>query len=233
MKCKYVLLPIVLLYSTLYASTIYQKPLWSINTTQPVIALTFDDGPKPEITTHMLRLLDQYHVRATFFIVGKQAKLHKDFIKQISDSHHDIGNHSYSHPNLTLISPREVQIELIRTNTILEAITKKKVTFFRPPGGQFNSTVNSIANNLGLKTIFWTINAKDYLRSDTRALIENNDHKRDMLPLADYILQKLKPGSIILLHNGSRETNKALPLIIEGAHKKGYRFITLNNLLTK
>jgi peptidoglycan-N-acetylglucosamine deacetylase len=221
------------IYSGLFATSNYQKPVWSVNTTEPIIALTFDDGPKPELTTHMLRLLDEYHVRATFFIVGKQAEKHIDFVKQIADSHHDIANHSYSHPNLKDLTINEVKTELQKTNRALEAITKQPILFFRPPGGQFTPSINAVANELGLTSIFWSINAKDYLRSKKGALIENNDHKRDMLQLSEYILQKLKPGSIILLHNGSRETNKALPLIIQGARKKGYRFVTLKKLLTK
>lgn len=228
---------IVIILFTLSISIIaskseYKKPIWQGSTQKPYIALTFDDGPKPELTTEMLRLLDKYNVRASFFLVGKQAVKYKDFIVQIAESGHDIANHSFTHPNLTLLSAEEIYVELNETNKVLTDITKQTVTYFRPPGGQFNKKINEVANKLNLQTVFWSINAIDYIHNNDGSIVERNDHKRHMLPLADYILQQLKPGSIILLHNGSRETNEALPTLIEEAQKKGYEFVTLKKLLT-
>jgi peptidoglycan-N-acetylglucosamine deacetylase len=185
------------------------------------IALTFDDGPKPGVSAPLLRILDDYGIRATFFLTGKESLENSDLVFRISNSGHSLANHSYSHPNLTTLSEKEVTKQLKDTNKILSNISGKKTKYFRPPGGKYNQRITNLAKQEGLKTILWDVNAGDYTN---RLATEHS-------PIAEQVIKQVRPGSIVLLHNGGIKTNKAVKKIIQTLEEKGYRFVTLDELL--
>lgn len=196
------------------------KTVWRIPTSQRCVALTFDDGPKPEECTPLLNLLDTYGIRATFFVTGRESEAYPDLLRRISDSDHDIGNHTFNHLNLTKLKSEAVKDEIIKTNEIIYKITGKPTHYFRPPGCQINGRVSKIISQTGMQTILYDVNVVDYTGSDEKTI-----------PTLDQILSQVRPGSIILLHNGGTQTLTNLPLLIEGLQKLGYQCVRLSDIL--
>lgn len=226
---KYIV--IVLFLQLVFVSLIQADsyyPVWRVGTRQPVVALTFDDGPKPEFSLPVLDALDKYCVKATFFVIGKLAAQHPDIIYRMASSGHDVANHTFSHIRLDTMSKAEVDAELSLTNQIIEKITGAPVRYFRPPGGRFNQLVLMGAQQSGLRTINWSVNAADYtLHGDMPLQLDDNKWKE----IADKVVNSCKSGDIVLCHNGGIDTEKALPVIIEKLRHKGFRFVTISELL--
>ncbi|HAR63562.1 MAG TPA: hypothetical protein DF296_01825 [Candidatus Margulisbacteria bacterium] len=204
------------------------EPIWRVNTTNLVIALTFDDGPKPEYSIPVLDILDKYCIKATFFIVGKMAKIYPDTVYRMAISGHEVGNHTFSHVRLdTVFSPQEIEDELKLTNQIIEKITGSKPKYFRPPGGRFNQFVIQTAFETGLKQINWSLTAADYIPFSTIPVANQDNSEK----IVERVISQTRPGSIILLHNGGNDVEKALPKIIEQLRQKGFKFVTISELL--
>ena len=188
------------------------------------VALTFDDGPNPEYTPQILGILKKYGVKATFFVVGKNALLYSDIIMNIQTEGHTIGTHSYSHIHAWLLFPFSFLKDLTKSCSTLRNLTGKQPQWYRPPWGTFNILIPSAAKKLRLSLAYWSISARDW--------------ESDVSPerIANTVLAKTKPGAIIVLHdNGDNhssvdKTVKALPIIIESLKSKGYQFVTLDEL---
>lgn len=195
--------------------------VWKLPTKKKVVALTFDDGPKPEESIALLNLLDQHGVRATFFITGRESESNPDLIMRINDSGHELANHSFSHPNLTTLSESEIEHQITKTNDIIIQLTGKKMRYFRPPGGRINNKVARIVEKTGMQTILYDVNTVDYTGGEQDS------------PSLDNILSKIKPGSIILLHNGGPQTLKNLPKLLEKLKEQNYECIRLSDILKK
>lgn len=183
------------------------------------IYLTFDDGPDPEITPPLLDVLQQHHIPATFFLVGKKAEHHPEIVRRISEAGHTIGNHSYNHIRLLFQSASEIQFQIQATDDILAAITGHKPSLFRPPYGKFGPNLLHVTAQTGHRVVMWNHSAKDYKRDATRKSIEAR-------------LQKIKPGNIVLLHDGirqSRLTLAALENALKGLRISGHQFAALQD----
>ncbi len=192
------------------------------------VALTFDDGPDPKWTPLILDILKAENVKAAFFLVGQNAEEYPDLVRRIVDEGHEIGNHTYYHPNLALCWPEHVRIELNATQLLLETITGRSTTLFRPPYAADTSpskiselTPLKLAQDLGYLVVLENIDPQDWAR-----------------PGADIILQRVKQqrrdGSIILLHDagGDREqTVEALPRILDYLKTRGDTIVSLSTLL--
>lgn len=192
------------------------------NTTQKVVALTFDDGSDGTNIPSLLKTLSSNGVKATFFLTGSGAAAHSQQIKNIVSQGHEIGNHSYSHPYFTKISATSMKNELQKTEDLIKKLTGKSTKpYFRPPYGDYNSTVLKHVGDAGYsKTIMWTIDTLDWKgisSSEITKRIENG----------------LKPGAIILMHTGAgaKGTPGALPTILSRLKSKGYKFVTVSQLL--
>jgi len=205
--------------------------IWQISTSKRQVALTFDDGPKPGITEAILKILRGYRMKATFFIVGKQAAQYPELILQIDKEGHELANHSYTHPCLTNLSTENVILEIKKTNEILEKLTKKCPVFFRPPGGNFNANILNVVQNMGMKTAFWSLNAQDYFHPNLiRQLSPEMPNSKLGETLEDSIAFFLKPGSIVLLHNGDAGTVAVLPNLLKRIQEMGFHSVTLKEL---
>jgi cellulose synthase/poly-beta-1,6-N-acetylglucosamine synthase-like glycosyltransferase/peptidoglycan/xylan/chitin deacetylase (PgdA/CDA1 family)/spore germination protein YaaH len=192
------------------------------------VALTFDDGPDPKWTPQVLDLLKAAKVKAAFFLVGANAEKYPRLVRRIVAEGHEIGNHTYYHPNLALAWPEHVRLELNATQLLLETITGRSTTLFRPPYAADTSpskitelTPLQIAQDLGYLVVLENIDPQDWAQ-----------------PGADVILQRVKQqrpdGSIILLHDagGDREqTVEALPRILDYLHARGDSIVSLSTLL--
>jgi peptidoglycan-N-acetylglucosamine deacetylase len=192
------------------------------------VAITFDDGPDPRWTPKVLNILKAANVKAAFFLVGVNAERYPELVRRIVSEGHEIGNHTYYHPNLSLCWPEHIRLELNATQLLLETITGRATTLFRPPYGadtgptQLSELIPlKIAEDLNYLVVLEDIDPQDWAK-----------------PGADIILQRIKQqrhdGSVILLHDagGDRsQTVEALPRILDWLHTRGDTVVPLSTLL--
>jgi len=181
------------------------------------VALTFDDGPHPQYTTKLLSILQKYHVKATFFVVGKMAQQYPDLVKAEHAAGHVVGNHTYDHVNLTRVPLDEVSTEWRKCDDTIKSILGTQMRFCRPPGGDYDAAVITAAQDLGLTTVLWTDDPSDYA-SPGDTVIEQR------------VLDRIGNGGIILIHDGVQQTVDVLPQIISTLQKKGFRFQTVEDM---
>ncbi|MCD6361706.1 MAG: polysaccharide deacetylase family protein, partial [Armatimonadetes bacterium] len=181
------------------------------------VAITFDDGPHPEMTPFILDLLDRYGVKATFFLVGKQAALYPELVRMIADRGHQLGCHSYTHCDLRRLGQRGVEQELVKTRAVIRQACGQTVTVFRPPGGNYDDEVRAAVAATGYTTVFWTENIGNYPNAEGEQI-------------AQAMIHKLARGGIVLLHNGYDKTQVALPHLLPLLAAKGMRTGTITEL---
>jgi chitin deacetylase len=192
----------------------------SVKTEVPLVALTFDDGPTAQFTAEVLDILRQRQVKATFFIVGEALDRNPALGQQIIAGGHELGNHSYSHTRLILQPLSFIRQEIERTDQLIRQAGYEGAIHFRPPNGKKLILLPYYLASTGRQTITWTIAP------------ESAPDKADQI--VDRVLEQVQPGSIILLHvmyESRAESRAALPGIINGLQVKGYRFVTLSELL--
>lgn len=199
------------------------KIVYAVSTKEKVVALTYDDGPHPVYTPQLLDVLDKYHVKATFFMVGERMEEYPDIVREVIRRGHVIGNHTYTHPHdIKLDTSEQVIRELDRCEEVIERFTGQRAHLFRPPRGLTDGTVFSIAEEEGYETVLWTICA------------DHHDAPRP-LQMAQRVIRNIRPGAIILAHDGRFfmrwKDVAATPMIIEALQKQGYRFVTIPELL--
>jgi peptidoglycan-N-acetylglucosamine deacetylase len=187
----------------------------------PEVALTFDDGPSP-YTPQVLAILNQYHVKATFFLWGQHVQQFPGYAQQELAAGHTLGNHTFTHPHLTTLSSSNILSELTRTQNAIRQATGFTPTLFRPPYGEYNSTVLADAGQVGLSsTIIWSYAPQDWTLPGASVI-------------ASRVLSNTSNGSIILLHDGGgdrSQTVSALPTIIQGLQARGLRLVTVPQIL--
>jgi polysaccharide deacetylase family sporulation protein PdaB len=184
------------------------------------LALTFDDGPHPKETNEVLDVLKKYDVKATFFIAGKHANWYSEPLIRASKEGHEIGNHTFNHPDISNLSNEQLEEEILKCEEVLLKVTGKRPTLFRPPYGSYKqSELTEIVNKLGYKVVLWTtVDAKDWKNPGA----EN---------IANTIINNAKNGDIILLHDYATEnTVEALDILIPKMQSKGYKFVTVSEL---
>ncbi|MDO4373866.1 MAG: polysaccharide deacetylase family protein [Clostridia bacterium] len=186
-----------------------------VNENGPVIALTFDDGPYPKVTGHILDVLEKNGVCATFFVLGSRIEGHEDMLTRMDELGCEIGNHSFSHADLTRLSKANCQRELSDTDAEIRRVTGHEASVVRPPYGYYNKTVMSAA---GRPLILWTVDTNDW---------------RGKAPgeIADYVIQQAKEGSVILMHDQQTQTADAMEMIIPTLIEEGFRFVTVSELI--
>jgi peptidoglycan/xylan/chitin deacetylase (PgdA/CDA1 family)/glycosyltransferase involved in cell wall biosynthesis len=160
-----------------------------VRTDERAVALTFDDGPDPEYTPRLLEILAAHGARATFFLIGERAERHPDIVRQIAEAGHAIGNHTYSHALMPALDPGEQAMELERCT---EAIGEAAQRLFRPPFGQQSEASYRAARRAGYEVVGWSLMSDDWKRQESGEL-------------ADRVLDRLEPGSIILMHDSLHE----------------------------
>lgn len=186
---------------------------------QPVVALTFDDGPHPQHTVRLLDILKAENVRATFYVVGRNAERYPEIIRRMVREGHEIGNHTWSHPYLTRISREEARSELQRTRDVITKITGQPTTTMRPPYAAVNDSLRTwMYQEFGYPTILWSVDPRDWQRPGASVV-------------ASRIVNGAHNGAIILAHDIHSPTVDAMPAAIRGLKEKGYRFATVSQLM--
>ncbi|OXM85830.1 polysaccharide deacetylase family protein [Paenibacillus rigui] len=196
--------------------------VWEVPTEEKIIALTFDDGPHPEHTALILDLLKQYDAKATFFVVGNKVERFPELLKREVAEGHELANHTYSHAYLS--RKMNIKKEIDQTEELVYSITGQKCHLFRPPGGIFNERLISVAKEEGYKVVMWS------WHQDTKDWRTPGVGK-----ITDRVLNHTKNGDIVLFHDyieGPTQTVEALKRILPELKKRGYRFVTISELLT-
>ncbi len=196
-------------------------PLFNGNTHLPEIALTFDDGPNPYYSPQILAILQHYGVKATFFDVGYLVADYPNTVRQEYNQGNIVGNHSWSHPEMTLLSAQAILSQLTSTTRAIQAVIGVRPTFFRPPYGALNSIVLAQAKYLGYTTVMWDGSAEDWIVPGVSVI-------------ANRILSYAHNGAILLLHDGGgnrAQTVAALPIIITTLKNRGFKFVTIQQLV--
>ncbi|HZX21279.1 MAG TPA: polysaccharide deacetylase family protein [Clostridia bacterium] len=199
------------------------KTHYSGNGAQKLVALTFDDGPESELTPQILDILDDYDIKATFFVIGQSAARYTDVLKDINDRGHEIGNHSWSHKYLPKISKSSKESEILKTEQLLIDVLGDHTSIFRPPYGAVKAQDKQLIDSLGYKIVNWSVDTRDWAGTSGEQMMK-------------YVKQQLKPGGIILMHNsGNTKTVKnmmnILPTMIDWIREQGYEFVTVTEIL--
>jgi len=184
---------------------------------EQMIALTFDDGPA-DGTAKLLDILKSFDAKATFFVVGSQAVMRPELVRRMIEEGHDIGNHTYSHRNLALLPHTEVEKEIMKAAVVLRGICGRRGEFFRPPGGHLGTYTKQALSEYGLTCVLWTFNCGTFEGASA-------------IKYEEQVISAAKPGAVLLMHNGEEVTMAALPGILKVLKDRGYKFVTISELL--
>ena len=190
----------------------------AVQTDQMVLAMTFDDGPHPTLTPKLLDILKARNIKATFFVIGKNARTYPHIIRRILEEGHEIGNHTYTHCSLTSRSDDQIRREIQQSEDAL-ALAGCRPHFIRPPYGAVNSRIkNLMFSDFGYSTIMWSVDPQDWRRpgvSVVTSRLVNGAHK----------------GAILLAHDIHPPTIQAMPATFDQLLAKGYQFVTVSQLM--
>ncbi len=193
-------------------------PIYNVETDEKKVAISFDAAWGADKTEGILDILKEYDVKATFFLVGFWVDEYPDTVKKIDEAGIEIGTHSNKHPDMVKLSRENIAQELTTSMSKIEAITNKKVKLFRPPFGSYNNTLIEESEKLGLKTIQWDVDTLDW-----KGLSGSEMCKR--------VTNKVKNGSIILMHNNSDNILDGLRQILDRLKMQGYEVTSVGNLV--
>jgi len=191
----------------------------SAQTARRVIALTFDDGPHPDLTPRLLDILRQNGVRATFFVVGRNVKAYPEIARRIVAEGHEIANHSWSHPPLNKLGAAGLRHEIEETNAVIESVTGRRPANMRPPYGALNPHVREyLTKGQNMNIILWSVDPLDWKRPGAQVV-------------ARRLVEGATPGGILLAHDIHPGTVEAMPDVIAQLKARGYGFATVGQLL--
>lgn len=193
---------------------------WKGDTNGKVVALTFDDGPDPRETPRVLEILRQANVKATFFLIGTHVAANPELAESELNAGHVVGNHTLTHPYLDRENGKQVALEIDGGERAIENALRVRTHLLRPPRGDWNPTIYRAARAKGDSVILWTV------------ALEHHDAKTPSAMVAR-ALRLMRSGAIVLMHDGAgrESTVEALPLLIDGLKARGYRFVTIPELL--
>ncbi len=193
-------------------------PIYSVETAEKKVAITFNCAWGNEDIDSILDTLDTYGAKCTFFIVGTWAEKYPESVKKIQNAGHEIGSHGYDHGHYKKMTDKAIKEDISKAGTILKNITGTDCRLLRAPYGEYTDKTVSLAEECGMQTIQWNIDSLDY-----EGLSEAE--------IKDRILPRLNSGAFVLFHTGTENTRLALPGILKSILEKGYAFETVGNLL--
>lgn len=196
-----------------------EEVIYYIDTEEKIITFTFDVLVGTDYVDEILEILDLYNIKSTFFLTGKWIKENNDLTKIIANKH-ELGSLSYSYTHLTQLRDRDLYNEFELFRDTLENIIDSDIKYFRPPFGEYDERTISLAGEQGHHTILWSIESKDWITESMDEFINN-------------IIDKAHPGGIIVFRTCSKETVKALPIIIKSLWEKGYSIVSLDTAIEK
>ncbi|PJN87186.1 polysaccharide deacetylase family protein [Bacillus sp. mrc49] len=189
-------------------------PIYRAHPEKQVVSFLINVAWGNEYLQDMLAVLKKNNVKATFFLEGNWTKKNPELAKMIKDGGHEIGNHSYSHPNMQNISAQATREELRKTNEVIEAVTGSKMKWFAPPSGSYRDETVQIADSLGMETVMWSVDTIDWQKPSPEVLQQR-------------VLSKVHPGAFILMHP-TESTAKSLEALIIEIKKKDLDVVTVS-----
>ncbi|MGW1557971.1 polysaccharide deacetylase family protein [Streptomyces sp. NPDC002144] len=164
--------------------------------------LTFDDGPDPRYTPHILDTLAEYEVHATFFVCGEQADWNRDLLARMADEGHVVGNHTWSHPLLTTLTRAQIRSEMKRTSDVIEDAYGEKPRWFRAPYGAWNRAAFQLGADLGMEPLAWTVDTLDWTTPGTRSIVHR-------------VEDGAAPGVVVLSHDAGGDRSQSVRALKE------------------
>jgi len=193
------------------------EPIYRGHPDKPMVSFLINVAWGNEYIPEMLDTLNKYHVKATFFLEGRWVKENPEIAKMIVDAGHEIGNHSYTHPDMSKLSTEKIREQIQKTNEVIKSITDVSPTWFAPPSGSFRDDVVKIADEYHMKTVMWSVDTIDWQKPAPHVLVQR-------------VMDKVHNGAIILMHPTS-PTAQSLETLILSIKKKGYSFGSISMLM--
>src|SRR5213083_1213106 len=191
----------------------------SVHVDGPYIAITFDDGPSATLTPKLLDILAAHHIKTTFFVIGENVVEHPEIVARAAREGHEIGNHSWSHPNFGKMSDEGVRGQVQRTDDAIKDATGTRPILLRPPYGSITARQKRwIHDQFGYQIILWDVDPYDWKRPGP-SVVRNR------------ILKETQPGSIVLSHDIHPGTIEAMPSTFDALEAKGFKFVTVSELI--
>lgn len=202
--------------------------IFHVNSSEKLVALTFDDGPSPIWTPRILDALNRAGAKATFFMLGEHVVRYPQIARRVAQEGHEIGNHTYDHHVLLSYKRFELEKEILDAERAIKSVTGKTTRYFRPPKAWLTTEEKEWVKAMGYSVVLWTLNSKDWVNFDDKYIVR-------------YILKHITPGDILLFHDsggvfttegGNRnETVQAIPRLVRKLRERGYRCVTISELL--
>lgn len=202
--------------------------IYRVKTDKKRVVLTFDDGPSPDWTPKILDELARENIKAVFFMIGHHAQKYPDIARRVAQEGHTIGNHGYAHSVMLYYTPAEIEEEIKYTEHVIREITGQTTKYFRPPKAWLRKRIKEKIKSMGYETILWSLNSKDWVSFNHKSIVK-------------YISKNIKNGDILLFHDsgnvstieGGRRTQtvKSISLLARTLRKKGFEFVTIEELI--
>jgi peptidoglycan/xylan/chitin deacetylase (PgdA/CDA1 family) len=173
------------------------EPFLRVSGRGRTMVLTFDDGPDPRYTPHILDTLAEYDVRATFFVCGEQADWNRDLLGRMADEGHVVGNHTWSHPLLTRLTRSQIHSEMERTSDVIEDAYGERPLWFRAPYGAWNRAAFQLGAELGMEPLAWTVDTLDWTIPGTRTIVHR-------------VEDGAAPGVVVLSHDAGGDRTQSV-----------------------
>ena len=193
-------------------------PIYCVDTAEKVAALGFNCAWGNEDVPLILAALGEYDVKATFFVVGQWAERYPESVRAIAQAGHELGNHSYSHPDMTKLTREEIAAQITRYNSAVQKAAGVTPTLFRAPSGAYNNAVVETARALGCHAVQWSLDSRDWKDPPPQEMVRN-------------VMENLEPGSIMLFHVGKQNTDEALPELLRKIQEQGYELRSVGEVI--
>lgn len=200
------------------ALTVGKKPIYSVDTGNKRVAISFDAAWGADKTAGIMDILDAKGARATFFLVGFWAEKYPDKVKEIASRGFEIGNHTANHPRMSKLTKEQMELEIKSVNNTIKELTGKAPTVFRPPFGDYNDALIETVRGLDMHCIQWSIDSLDWKELGVDDMVSR-------------CTKNVKNGDIILCHNNSKYILDALPRILDGLKKQGFEVVSVSELI--
>lgn len=208
---------VLLIGSAKIGLNFFFKSLIRSDTTEKLIAISFDDGPHPEVTPKLLQVLEKYEAKATFFLIGENAQKYPQIVKDIIKNDHLTGNHSFSHQHyFDLLSSKKMLVEIDKTNKAISDICKKKPLLFRPPFGVTNPSLRKAIESTGMISVGWSLRSFDTIKSSGGVLRK--------------LKRKTSPGDVVLFHDTDMKIIGIMEEYLKWLKDQHYKVVSLESL---
>jgi len=204
---------------SVFLNTRKELPIYSVQTEEKKIAISFDAAWGAEYTSKIMDILEEKNIKTTFFLVGFWVEKYPDKVKEIAQRGHEIANHSTTHPQMSKLGKEQIISEIMSTQKKIEELAgDRAVRLIRPPFGDYNDLLINTCREIGFYPIQWDVDSLDW-------------KELGVSPMYDRVTKKVQNGSIILFHNNAKYTTEALPSILDYLLAEGYTIVPVSELI--